>query len=117
MAWRRCDDRDGSLDDIQPVDVGFDGKVYVLHLGPANRAAIRADIAPWIEGIEPRRSMGAIIDHNPDSGAGPRPARPRPRGPRTDLLEVRKWAAANGYAVKGVGQVPKDVLKAYDNRS
>ncbi len=115
MAWRRCDDLDGTIDDVEPVDLGYDGQVYVLHLGTQNRERLADIMKEWIGNRQPRRPMGTVSDQAPEAQPKPK-ARPKSktRTAAEKTASIRAWAAANGFELKGLGRVPGEVVRAYN---
>lgn len=93
------DDIDGSVLDVKLVRLGFDGANYELDLGPANRAALKAALEPYLGAA---RTRSTHTNSKPSSRRGG----VRRRG-------LSEWAAANGYEYSS-GRVSAELAAAYD---
>lgn len=118
MAWKRCDDMDGSTEDVLPVALGYDGELYVLHLGPASREALDRDLAPWLTDMIPHRPLPTITDAEPEARSiRPAPVRQRVRSTNTtrpDIPEIRAWASERGIEIRPFGRIATKILEQYD---
>lgn len=105
------DDLDESKSADETVIFGLDGVSYEIDLTTKNAAALRKDLAGWVENA--RRVGGRKIANRP-----PR-ATPVTRGksgavpPGVDTGAVRQWAVDNGYEVSERGRIAQDVQRAY----
>lgn len=121
MAWKLCDDYDGSTDDVQPVPIGYNGQIFLPHMGPESRKRYEEAMAPWIADQPSHRPMPTITDSGPE-GTKPVTVRsPATQGKqrrpvRADVAEIRAWALANGKVVAAAGRLPHELIAEYDAR-
>lgn len=123
MGWTRTDDRDGSIDDVEPVVVGYKNHIYLMHLGAKNRAVLDEVMEGWIGELAPHRPMPTISDDPPAAAprAANRPRSARPNGEksrrvvREDMQAIRAWAREQGHTVNEVGRLSNDLIAAYDS--
>lgn len=122
MAWKRCDDYDGSTDDVKAVSFGFDGNIYLVHMGVLSRKRFEEALQPWVENQPAHRPMPTITDGDPETS---RPAITKKaaavsgkqrRATRPDMAEIRVWAIKEGKAVGTAGRLSNEVIAEYDAR-
>jgi Lsr2 len=93
------DDLDGGPA-AETVRFAFGGSDYEIDLNAKNAAALRKQLAPFIE-------------HARKAGRG-QPRRPgRTAASRQHSGEVRAWAKENGIAVSERGRIPASVVEQY----
>jgi len=93
------DDLDGGPA-AETVRFAFGGSDYEIDLNAKNAAALRKQLAPFIE-------------HARKAGRG-QPRRPgRTAASRQRSGEVRAWAKENGIAVNERGRIPASVVEQY----
>lgn len=81
----------------ETVQFGLDGAAYQIDLGPKSAAALRDQLAKYVN-------------------AGRRTSRNRRRvtsNAEVDPKAVRAWAASNGVQVSGRGRIPAAVREQY----
>jgi hypothetical protein len=100
------DDLDGGvLDDGITLNFSLEGRAYEIDVSEENAQKVRDAFAPFIAA---GRSTSVAPSRQTSRGRGARSAA------RTDLADVRSWAAQNGHSVSTRGRVPASVLDAYD---
>ena len=92
------DDIDGS-EASETISFSLDGVSYDIDLNDENSAALRASLAPYIE--------GARREKNTRGRRGTTPSR------RADTTAIRAWAKANGHTVSDRGRIPSSVSEAF----
>lgn len=126
--WVRADDRDARVtgEQVEPVALGYKGQLYLLHLGPQNRARLDELINPWLDGLTPHRPLPTLTDHTPkdettpvsdtkaDSGSSRRRIRTGRNKARPDLQLIRTWAREQGHNVTTAGRIKAEIIDAYD---
>lgn len=97
------DDLDGTElteDAAETVSFALDGKAHEIDLSLANARALRAALMPYTD-------AGRKLGRAPA-------AKTSTKGRRSDLAEIRAWAAQNGHEVASRGRIHYDVVAAYD---
>ncbi|MBF4459548.1 histone-like nucleoid-structuring protein Lsr2 [Pseudoclavibacter sp. VKM Ac-2867] len=97
------DDLDGTElteDAAEMVSFALDGKAYEIDLSLANARALRAALLPYTEA---GRKLGRAPAAKTSTSTR-----------RSDLAEIRAWAAQNGHQVAPRGRIHYDVVAAYD---
>jgi len=106
MVEELTDDIEGSKAD-GTLAFSYDGTNYEIELNKRNRTAFDKAIAPYVAAARKVRATG--------SGAPVSPRARRSRGDRrTDLAEIRAWAAENGHNVSDRGRIAAEIVEAYD---
>ena len=98
------DDLDPSLEATDTIRFALDNTRYEIDLSDAHTNELRS-------------TLDRYIQHARRVGGGRRGnARPGPSssGRRTDLAQVRQWAAENGVELNTRGRIAAGVLAAYD---
>lgn len=134
MGWTLSDDLDGSPATKQTF--GFDGQVYEIDLGVANREKLEKALRPFLAVARVYGEMPEAPVDFPGTEAVVVPApTPAPRTPtrkaaarpekkpkrkltsvptqKPDFAAVRVWANENGYSVGPTGRLPAAILEAY----
>lgn len=96
------DDLDPSLEADETVSFGLDGRVFEIDLSKKNAEGLRHAVAKYV-GAARKTSRGRATA--PTSSAGAR---------RTDLAQLRAWAASNGVELNTRGRIAAAVTAAYD---
>jgi hypothetical protein len=94
------DDLDGGAAG-ETVRFGLDGADYEIDLNKKNAAALRRQLAPFVE-------------HARKSGRGPRRPAGRSAASRERGSDIRAWAKGQGIAVSGRGRIPANVVEQYE---
>lgn len=92
------DDIDGS-EASETISFSLDGVSYDIDLNDENSAALRASLAPYID--------GARREKNTRGRRGTASSR------REDTTAIRAWAKANGHTVSDRGRIPASVSEAF----
>ncbi len=100
---RLTDDLDPSLEATDTVRFAFDHTEYEIDLSADHISELRAAFDKYIQHA---RKVGG----RRGSTASARP----PSGRRTDLPQVRQWAASKGVELSTRGRIAAGVLAAYD---
>ena len=93
------DDLDGSPAD-ETVRFGFGGTEYEIDLSKKNAAALRKQLAPFIE-------------HARKAGRGQSRRAARTAASRQRSDDIRTWAKDQGIAVSERGRIPANVVEQY----
>ena len=103
----------------KPVKFVVEGKSYSLDLTAANEKKLRTALL----NLEKAQSAIAVFTAKGGSGAASatqnKSATPRKKSKtkgasRSDLPQIREWAAANGYELGKTGRIPGPIQDAYD---
>jgi hypothetical protein len=94
------DDLDGGPAE-ETVRFGLDGADYEIDLNKKNAAALRKQLAPFVE-------------HARKAGRGPRRPAGRSAASRERGSDIRAWAKGQGIAVSGRGRIPASVVAQYE---
>lgn len=97
------DDLDPSLEATDTVRFALDNTEYEIDLSDAHRNELRSALNTYIQHA---RKVGG----RRGTAAAARPSSTR----RTDLAQVRRWAASNGVELSTRGRLAGGVLAAYD---
>lgn len=97
------DDYDGESTATETVNFAVDGVAYEIDLSDKNAAALRGDLADWVD--KARRVGGRRVAH-----------RPPPKGAVQDPDAIREWAKSTGRKVALRGRISRDVADAYEAR-
>ena len=135
MGWTLSDDLDGSPATKQTF--GFDGQVYEIDLGVANREKLEKALRPFLAVARAYGELPEAPEQWPGGEVAVPVPTPAPRQPRTptrkaaarpekkvrtlkvvstekpDFALVRVWANENGYSVGPTGRLPAAILDAY----
>jgi len=95
------DDLDGGPAE-ETVRFGLDGIDYEIDLNKKNAAALRGQLAPFVE-------------HARGAGRGPRRAAGRGAASRERSGDIRAWAKGQGIAVSARGRIPASVVEQYED--
>ena len=104
------DDISGAeVSDAQTMTFAFEGQRYEIDLGKNNADAFRAAMKPYLKAA--RKATAAATTSTTltrktkkkDGGAS-----------RSNLAQVREWAAANGLKVSDRGRISASITQAYD---
>src|SRR2546423_972812 len=98
-----CDIHNDGLTAGHTVSFGVEGKQYEIDLCDAHRNELVGTLERYIE-------LGRDVA---------RPSRGMPLGSgrsrsRSDLAQIREWAANNGYSISTRGRIAQDVITAYE---
>ena len=80
---------------------GLDGTEYDIDPNKKNAAALRRQLAPFVE-------------HARKTGRGPRRPAGRSAASRERGSDIRAWAESQGIAVSGRGRIPANVAEQYE---
>lgn len=100
---RLTDDLDPSLEATDTIRFAFDNTEYEIDLSDRHSNELRSALDKYIRHA---RKVGGR--------RGSAPAAKPASGRRTDLSQVRRWAAANGVGLSTRGRVAGGVLAAFD---
>ena len=109
---RLRDDLDQTLDDVQTIEFGWNGKVYEIDLSATNRTGFENVMETYLAVARPKKAR--------KRGGQARKAQPAPpqEGTVRDQLakrrQIREWANNNGFEVKGRGAIPQEVTEAWE---
>jgi hypothetical protein len=107
----QVDDLDGTESDaLSTYTFDVNGKVYQIDLNDKNGVAL-TDIVETFE-----TAMAPFIAAARVKGKKSKTTRKSSGSGRSDLAEIRAWAATNGIDVAPRGRVSADVISAYDAR-
>ena len=96
------DDLDGSADDVNTVELTFEGVQYEVDLSAANQQALSDALARYLDAARKtggRRRRGSALQTTTVSA---------------DSNTVRTWAQANGYKVSPRGRISGEVRDAFE---
>lgn len=105
------DDLDGTELDasaVTTVQFSLDGTTYEIDLSETNAAALREDLATWIEHARKVSGRSSTRKTTRSSAAA---------GDREESTAIREWARANGHQVSDRGRISAKVVEAYNARS
>ncbi|MFC6010911.1 histone-like nucleoid-structuring protein Lsr2 [Nocardia lasii] len=105
------DDFDGTSAADATVTFGIDGAAYEIDLSDANAAQLREVFEQWVPFA--RRTGRAKAGAARRIGSAPAAESTR----RSDLTEIRTWAAQNGHTVSSRGRISAEVISAYEQAS
>jgi len=92
----------------ETVHFALDNTSYEIDLSEDNATQLRKDLARYVE-------AGRKVSGSPRRGTGTSaPARSSTGAKRTDLVQIREWAKANGHEVSERGRIAGAVVEAYD---
>jgi hypothetical protein len=120
VTW--VDDLDQTeADDIATATFGLDGELFAIDLKPENYAKLSAAFAPFIDHGRAisRRSpklygLGGSRGGKQRAGSLPGYSAPRTGANRTDLADIRAWAAAEGFTISDRGPISEAIIAKYD---
>lgn len=98
QVMRTVDDLTGEPNAVT-VRFALDGRLMEIDLCGLNAERLRRILAPYI--AKARRVRRADV---------------RPVRRRSDVGDIRQWAADHGHKVRSRGRVPREVVDAYDQR-
>lgn len=101
------DDIDGS-EASETIAFAYRGTSYTIDLSEKNAAAFDKAIKKYLANAD-RESVARGVARR-----GAAKTRQDAGARRTDLAEIRAWAAENGYEVSSRGRIAADVVEAYD---
>ena len=90
---------------VHTVTFGLDGATYEIDLSAGHAAALRADLATWVN--------HARETHPPKATSKTRRPLPGTAVGGGDSTTIREWARANGHTVSDRGRLPTAVRQAY----
>lgn len=96
------DDLDESVEDVQTVTFGLDGRTYEVDLAPENEGKLRDALAPYVNVA--RRVTGK---------KAATPARAASTGPSPAM--IREWAVGQGMDIPPRGRIPQSIRDEYAN--
>lgn len=107
----QVDDLDGTeVESLSTYTFDVNGKVYQIDLSDKNGVALtdivesfETAMIPFVAAARIKGKKGKATRKSSGSG-------------RSDLAEIRAWAATNGIDVAPRGRVSADVISAYDAR-
>lgn len=94
------DDMDQSAD-ARTIRFALDGQNYEIDLAEANEQRLRDALAPFVD--KATKVSARTVATRRAAGAG-----------RSNTMQIREWAAANGHKVSSRGRIPFEVREAYD---
>lgn len=101
---KQIDDLDGTLGaDIKTYSFSIEGDRYEIALKPRNFKRLVKALKPFTDQARP--TSRARHTRRPYVYTGETTATPR---------DARQWALDNGYNVKPMGRLPKDIIAAYN---
>ena len=95
-----------SADEVNVVEFSYQGTTYVLDLSEANAQKFAADLEPYIAyATKVSKTAGRGRQRAASTGAKSDPTRNR---------RIREWARAQGHEVSTRGQIPHELISAYE---
>lgn len=105
MAWARVDDLDGTMDDVQTIEVAVGDDRVEIELSEANRRKLGEVFAPYLE--QGRRVKPKRVTRNVSTNATN----------KEQNQAIREWARKHGHKISDRGRIPENILTEYHNVS
>ena len=108
VIYQLIDDIDGTEiaeGEGETVTFGLDGKSYEIDLSDKNATKLRSHLNRYVE-AGTKVTKGSKSSNSAGTVSG--------SGRRSDLTQVRKWAAENGISINDRGRISGEVTSAYD---